>query len=89
MQHKTFPFCSQSAELVPTTLCMDDGKVLTAHILREDEDFKRTLFSLKFIKVFSRKSLKNIDRDLSFEGSSKIPIGFLKFGTVPSEFYVC
>lgn len=80
---KLFLFATHELKLVPSILCMDDGKILTAYMLRKDEDFRRTLF-LKFIKnAFAHKSLKFIDRNHSFEVSSKIPIGFCKFGTSP------
>lgn len=61
------------------------------YILRKDEDFKRTLFSLKVVKVFAHKSLKCIGRDLSLEFSGKIPIVFSKFGIAvpPSNICIC
>ena len=70
---------------------MKGDEVLTMYILRKDEDFKRTLFPLKFIKVFAHKFLKFIDRDLSFEVSGEIPIGFSKFGIAvpPSNISIC
>lgn len=88
---KLFSFATCVPKLVPTILCTEGDKILTIYILRKDEDFKRTLFPLKVIKGFAHKSLKCIDRDLSFEASGKIPIGFNKFGIAvsPSNIYIC
>ena len=88
---KLFLFATCVLKLVPTVRCMEGDKILMMYILRKDEDFKRTLFPLKVIKVFAHKSLKFTDRDLSFEVSGKIPISFNKFGIAvpPSNIYIC
>lgn len=84
-------FATRVLKLVPTSLCMEGDKVLIMYLLRKDEDFKRTLFPLKVIKVFAHKSLKFIDRDFSFEDRGKIPIGFGEFGIAvpPPNTHVC
>lgn len=87
---KLFLFATRVLKLVPTTLCTGGGTILTTSTLNE-HDFKRTLFPLKVIKVFAHKSLKFIDRDLRFEVSGGIPIGFSKSGIAvpPSNISIC
>ncbi|KAJ7414234.1 Transcription factor COE1 [Pitangus sulphuratus] len=51
----------------------------------------RRLDPSEVIKDFAHKSLTFIDRDLSFEVSGKIPVGFNKFGIAvpPSDISIC
>lgn len=88
-QQKTFPI------LLPMCwswyLCMGGDKILILCTLRKRWRFHKNAVSLGVIKVFARKSLTFIDRDLSFEVSGRIPIGLNKFGiAVPaSDISIC
>lgn len=89
--HNQKLFTTRVLNFVPTILCIEGDQILTMCILRKDEDFKKHCFPMKVINVFAHKSLKFIDRGRSFELSSKILIGFNKFGVSvpPSNIFIC